>query len=132
MEPSQSDKKLFKKCPNCKFEWDSRDVFLNDTALVLIGYQTRFKNLTDGLFYFNHSCNGTLAVSVDEFTDLYKGPFFEERKTGTEDCPGYCLYKDNLDPCPSECECAYVREVMQIIKNWKKMKKNRPGDEAPV
>ena len=115
MTLSQSDKKLFKKCPYCNFEWASRELFLDDPGITLIGYQTRFRNLTEGLFYFNHSCNGTLAISVDEFTDLYDGPVFEDRKTGQEDCPGYCLYKDNLEACPNECECAYVREVIQII-----------------
>jgi hypothetical protein len=44
----------------------------------------------------------------------------EERKTGTEECPGYCLHQDELQPCPARCECAYVREIIQIIRNWPK------------
>lgn len=120
MALSHGNKTPFKKCTYCDFEWESRDSFLSDPDIVLIGYQTRFRNLTDGLFYFNHSCKGTSAISVDEFTDLYDGPVYEERKTGGKDCPGHCLYKDNLEPCPAECECAYVREVMQIIRKWRK------------
>ena len=107
----------FKKCPLCGFKWAERESFLNDPDIVIIGYQTRFRNLTEGLFFFNHSCNGTMAIPVDKFADLYNGPVFNDRKTGGEGCPGHCLYKENLDPCPNECECAYVREVIQIIKD---------------
>ena len=113
---SLNNKEPFKKCTYCGYVWESRDQFINDPDIIIVGYQTRFKDLTDGLFYFNHSCKSTIAISVDKFTDLYTGSVFEERKTGGEDCPGFCLYKDNLEPCPAECECAYVREVIQIIK----------------
>ena len=116
MAHSPSDKTPFKNCPFCDFVWESLGLFLKDPDVVLIGYQTRFKNLTDGLFYFNHSCKSSMVIPVDAFTGLYNGPVFKERKTGEEGCPGYCLYKDNLEPCPNECECAYVREVIQIIK----------------
>lgn len=42
----------------------------------------------------------------------------------TDKCSDYCLNKDDLRPCPVECECAYVREVIQIIKHWTKNQKN--------
>lgn len=106
----------FKKCPNCGFTWATRDLFLSDTQLDLIGYQTNFKDLTAGLFYFNHACKGTLAIQAYLFGDLYRGPIFEKRATNGEACPGYCLYREELRPCPVECECAYVREIIQIIK----------------
>jgi hypothetical protein len=110
----------FKKCPNCGFKWDSRDSFLTDDSLDIIGYQANFKELTTGLFYFNHSCEGTLAIQAYLFGDLYDGPIFATRLTDCEDCPGYCLYREELQTCPAECECAYVREIVQIIKNWPK------------
>jgi hypothetical protein len=25
-----------------------------------------------------------------------------------------------VEPCPSQCECAYIREILQIIRNWPK------------
>jgi hypothetical protein len=110
----------FKKCSNCGFKWTSRDLFLTDSNLQIIGYQANFKELTTGLFYFNHSCRGTLAIQAYLFGDLYDGPIFKERATGSEECPGYCLHRDELQPCPAECECAYVREIVQIIKKWPK------------
>jgi hypothetical protein len=110
----------FKKCPNCGLIWDSRDSFLADGNLVIIGYQANYKELSTGLFYFNHSCEGTLAIQAYLFGDLYDGPIFSSRATNGDDCPGYCLYRGELQSCPAECECAYVRQIIQLIKNWPK------------
>ena len=37
----------------------------------------------------------------------------------TESCPRLCLDQCSLDPCDVPCQCAYVREVLQIIREWK-------------
>lgn len=123
MDPSDhtdSKKFYFKRCPNCGFTWDTRDSFLNDSNLDIIGYQANFIELTTGLFYFNHSCEGTLALQAYLFGDLYEGPIFKSCLTGSEACPKYCLHREELQPCPAECECAYVRETIQLIKAWPK------------
>jgi hypothetical protein len=106
----------FKTCPNCGVEWKTRSDFIYDPELDIIGYQVHFKNLEKGFFLFNHSCKGTITIAVNAFSDMYKGPIFAERLTSTEKCSEYCLHESNLKPCPEECECAYVREVIQIIK----------------
>jgi hypothetical protein len=120
LNESFTDRIYFKKCPNCGFKWESRENLLTDDKLFLIGYQANFKELATGLFYFNHSCEGTLAIPAYLFGDLYDGPIFSDRATDDEECPGYCLHREELRPCPAECECAYVREIVQIIKNWPK------------
>ena len=121
MNPSnQMGEVPFKVCPLCDAVWGSRDDFLRDPDLELIGYQVDFRELTAGLFLLNHSCNGTLAIEAHDFEDLYDGPIFKERSTGSEDCPRYCLHQDELEPCPAECECAYVREIVQVGRNWEK------------
>lgn len=105
----------------CKFVWGSRNAFLCDPGVKLQGYQANFKHLKAGQFLFRHeSCHSALSIPAEEFTDLYDGPIFEERRTGKEDCPGYCLNKIELRPCPARCECAFVREVLQMVKNWPK------------
>jgi hypothetical protein len=111
---------LFKKCPSCGFEWSTRDAFLAESNLKVIGYQVHFEELTAGLFLFNHSCLTTLAVPAARFQDLYQGPVFTERATGSSQCPQYCLHQEELTACPAHCECAYVREIIQIIRNWPK------------
>ncbi len=94
----------------------SRDEFINDPGITLVGYQVDFNKLEAGFFLFNHSCQDTLAVTVDNFKSMYSGPIFRERKTGGESCPGHCLHQDNLSPCPAKCECAFVRDIMQQLK----------------
>lgn len=111
----------FKKCTYCSRRWQSREEFLADPATELIGYQINFENLQLGLFLFNHAvCKTTLAIAASQFRDLYGGPVLHDRLTGTEQCPGYCLHQDALEACPAQCECAYVRQVMQVIRAWKK------------
>ncbi len=109
----------FKVCPNCEYIWNTRDDFMNDPEVSIIGYQVNFNVLKAGLFLFNHSCKGTFAIEVKPFADLYDGPIFSERATGTDDCPGYCLRKENLDLCPAKCECAFVRHIIQLFKTQK-------------
>lgn len=90
---------------------------MNDGGVEIIGYQLFPMDLLSGLFLFNHSCKGTFALPVSDFADLYTGPVYKERKTDTEVCPGLCHHKDNLNPCTVRCECAFIREIMQLLKN---------------
>ncbi len=109
---------LFKTCPLCEENWPNRDQFLEDPQLELIGYQVDFEDVTLGLFLFNHHrCGTTLAIRAELFKDLYHGPLYCIRRTGSETCPGFCLRSDELSACPADCECAWVREVLQVIRN---------------
>jgi len=119
---------VFKECLPCGSKWSSRDEFLEDADIEILGYQVNFNDLSGGFFLFNHSCGATLATSVRHFNGLYEGTIFKDRKTGSQDCPGFCLYKDQLDECPARCECAYVRNIITIIKKWPK----RLGDAQSV
>jgi hypothetical protein len=111
----------FKVCTLCGETWKSREAFLADPCVRVIGYQAHFQDLEAGLFLFNHdACRTTLAIDVSRFTDLRRGPTFTARKTETEDCPGYCLHKGELRPCPAECECAHVRDVLDTVARWEK------------
>jgi hypothetical protein len=111
----------FKVCTFCGETWKSREAFLADPCVRVIGYQVSFQSLETGIFLFNHeACRTTLAIDASYFTDLYSGPTFAVRKTETEDCPAYCLRKNEIRPCPAECECAYVRAVLDMIARWEK------------
>lgn len=112
--------KSFKKCTTCGHDWKRRDDFLEDGALKIIGYEANFNALGLGIFLFDHSCGTTLALPVDKFKDMYKGVVFNERKTGTYECPGHCMHKSKLDPCPANCECNWVRELIQMLKSYRK------------
>jgi len=108
----------------CHEVWVDREVFLSDPRIAVVGYQANFEDLETGLFFFNHAkpgCESTLAVEVRKFEGLAAGPIYREHLEGTEECPDYCLRQEELEPCPLHCECAYVREVLQVIRNWKKL-----------
>lgn len=111
-----SEERTFKTCSRCDYSWATRDAFMRDPRVECIGYQANFGELMAGLFLFNHSCMDTLGVEVSAFEDLYRGEVFEERLTGTEECPEFCLHEDELGRCPAKCECAFVREILQIIR----------------
>jgi len=114
---------VFKECPNCHYKWENRQTFLSDPLINLVGYQANFGNLVAGFFLFSHDtaeCGTSLAVAAGQFTDMHDGPIFEERMTGAEECPGYCLKSNILDPCYNKCECRYVRDVLQTVQKWPK------------
>ncbi len=116
-----SEETEFKSCPACKHVWKTRKEFLEDSNVWIVGYQVHFKDLTEGLFLFNHSCKTTMATRASSFIDLYRGPMFADRLTGTDECPGHCLVEHELRQCPNKCDCAFVREMIQIIKTWPKV-----------
>ncbi len=119
----------FKKCTKCGFVWPERMSFLSDPQLCLVGYQANFEELVAGFFLFTHICGTTFSIEAGDFRDLYEGPIFSERLNGTNGCERYCLHEDDLRPCSAKCECAYVREIGQIILKWPK---NAEGDTRSV
>ena len=124
---SPSSTSQFKKCTSCAAVWLTRDAFLSDPEIELTGYMANFDKVKLGLLLFLHKkegCLTTVAIKAGEVRDLYRGPVYKENLSGTDVCPGYCLRKTALVKCPKKCECAWVTEVMDIIKNWKK---NRPA-----
>ena len=113
--------KIFKQCTCCDLPWSSRTDFLQDANTELVGYQANFCQLELGYFLFNHlTCESTIAIQAGLFQDMYAGPLFAQRLTGTEVCQGFCEDMDAIEPCDAQCECAYVREIMQIIRKWPK------------
>jgi hypothetical protein len=114
-----TDEVIFKKCPMCRKIWGNRDVFLADDSLELEGYGADFEKLEKGLFYFTHrvpGCFSTMALEAREFISLYTGEKYPDSKMGGDECPRICLDKTKLDRCPAFCENAFVREIIQIIR----------------
>ena len=109
----------FFKCMNCGTSWKKRIDFLCDDSTKITAYEADFKNLDQGTFVFYHStCGVIFSLQASKFRDLYDGHVYTERKTDTENCPDYCKNPDELKPCQEECECAYVREIIQVISDW--------------
>ena len=111
----------FKTCTNCQEQWGSLDAFIQDPTIELVGYMPTFDDLGLGLILFNHDCGTTLACQAALFEHLYDGPVYEMRKTVEPECPGHCLSETDLSSCSIKCSCAFVRETLQIIKQWPKI-----------
>jgi hypothetical protein len=111
----------FKSCSACSGHWLTREDLIADPDITVVGYQAFVRDNVPGLFLFNHRpCGTTLAIPAMAFASLYDGPVYADRLDGSPDCPDYCLTTSNLSPCPLQCECAYVREILQVVKEWPK------------
>ena len=109
----------FTQCMLCGTSWVKRIDFLCDDSTKITAYKADFNNLEQGEFLFHHEkCGGTVSLPAVHFKALYDGPVYTERKTGTDDCPDYCYDPQELKPCPEECECAHVREIIRVISDW--------------
>lgn len=113
----------FKICTNCSDSWDTLEQFLDAADLELVGYQVAFEDLEGGLFYFTHTketCLSTLAIPVKKFIKLSPRAFLEKHGDEAPGCAHHCVREGDLEPCPLECECSWVREIIQLIKERKK------------
>ncbi len=122
----------FKACPCCTTVWQNRGDFLADITLEMNGYAPDFDNLLEGLFFFTHhvaGCFSTMTLKAKTFADLYTGEKYLEDKRGEADCPRYCFIKEELRRCEELCECAYVREILEIIQ---KHPKGPPGPAPAI
>lgn len=112
------EKNNFKTCPGCFVAWESMEAFLSDPNLELNGYKPDFKDLEYGMFFFTHKtepCYSTMTIMVDDFKSIYSGKYYQENKALSDECPRYCIDEKQFARCDALCECAFVREIMQII-----------------
>lgn len=110
---------VFKTCPMCAHTWETQADFISDQQLKINGYLADFEHLELSQFYFTHmveGCYSTMTLEAKEFLNLYEGERYPERRTGEKECPGYCLDEEQLARCAAFCECAFNREIIQLIK----------------
>lgn len=110
----------FKICPCCRTTWGTVDEFIDDRTVTLNGYKADLKDLEFGLFFFTHTignCGSTMAFEVNDFLSLFSGEQYIENKALSPECPRYCIDEKQLARCDALCECAFVREVSQIIRD---------------
>jgi len=109
---------IFKICPTCRNVWKSRDLYLQDSKIRLLGYQPHFENHTVGFFLFDHQpCGTSMAIPLSVFRDVYPEPIFQSHVPESE-APSLCLHSRASRMCPSECECSSVQQLIQIIQHW--------------
>jgi len=114
----------FKICPKCAYTWKTRDDFLEDPSICLVGFQASSKETESGHYLFNHNlrgnhCDTTLAVEVEAFLSLCKGNIFTDVKFESPLCEAHCTRVEDLSQCPVECKNAVAREIMQTFSQCK-------------
>jgi hypothetical protein len=110
----QDDPYEFKRCIICEKSWCERDEFLNDPELEFIGYQAFLEDGVLGFFMFNHDpCGTTLTVRTDKLREIAEGPILVTE--GSEKPSPHCLTVKDGKPCPPECECAFVKTIIQKL-----------------
>ena len=110
----------FKMCPKCAYTWKTREDFLEDPSICLIGFQASFEETESGYYLFNHSlrgnpCDTTLAMEVEVFLSLLTRTMFTDIKAKTPICEMHCSNVEDLSICPVECKNAFAREIMQTF-----------------
>lgn len=94
---------------------------MSDPAVQLVGYQPNFDVVELGLILFNHqSCKTTLGLEAGLFRSLYEGPIYRAQRHKDAICPGMCFHYEDVKRCQIECECSWVQEILQQIRNWGK------------
>ena len=124
-------------CQKCAYIWKSREDFLGDPFICLVGFQSNFKETEPGHYLFNHisegnHCDTTLAVEVDAFLSLYKGKMFTHIKFGSQTCEEHCSSVADLAQCPVECKNAVARKIMQAFSHCKIGQKERFQSNIPL
>jgi len=117
----------YRKC-NCGKTWKTRDEFLRDKAVKIIGYQPDFINHKYNHFLFHHKTKGCglfFAVRASDFSDLREKECPNDLCFGHDDCPRYCTDTFELRVCSVTCRNASDRIIASKIKSRRILRKLR-------
>lgn len=111
---------FFKVCTKCKTVWKSREDFIKDPQVKIIGFMANNESVEDGVYLFNHllpdnACNTTMGLFVADFLDLYEGQIYSELEMGSKNCSGHCRKIDDLEQCRAHCRNAVARHIIQKL-----------------
>ena len=130
MPPKKKEKSEFKEC-SCGKKWKTRNSFLQDKKVKIVGYQPDVINHKYNHFLFFHrtkDCGQFFGVRASEFSDLRDGQCPKELCMGQEDCPGYCMDTLDLRVCSVACRNATDREVAARISKRRLLRSLEPGN----
>ncbi len=119
MSPSKKQRSEFRKC-ECGRIWETRDTFLRDKNVKIVGYQPDFINRKYNHFLFQHAtkrCGRYLGVRASDFADLRERECPAGVCVGKDGCPGYCLNTFDLRVCSVTCRNAVDRRLAAKIRN---------------
>jgi hypothetical protein len=124
--PSRAKKDAnYRKC-DCGKTWKTRDAFLRDKAVKIIGYQPDFINHKYNHFLFQHKIKGCgvfFAVRASDFSDLREKACPNELCFGHDECPQYCTDTFDLRVCSVTCRNASDRSIASKIRSRRILRK---------
>jgi hypothetical protein len=103
----------------CGHTWKTREKFLADRNVTIVGYQPDFVNHKYNHFLFKHrakGCGEFFGVRASDFNDLREAGCPSGLCFGKEPCPGYCKETGNLRVCSVTCRNASDRIVASKIR----------------
>ena len=117
--PPRKKKQNFRTCV-CGETWKTRDEFLRDKNVRILGYQPDFINHKYNHFLFQHrvkGCGDLFGIRASDFSDLREKECPNELCFGHDDCPGYCIDAFDLRVCSITCRNASDRKVASKIRS---------------
>lgn len=118
--PRQKRKQAeFRKC-HCGRTWKTRDDFLRDRDVKIVGYQPDFVTGKYNHFLFQHrakSCGRFFGIRASDFGDLREKECSNDLCVGQEGCPGYCTNTFDLRVCSVTCRNATDRMLASKLRS---------------
>lgn len=105
---------------DCGKTWKTRNAFLRDKAVKIIGYQPDFVNHKYNHFLFHHRAKGCgvfFGVRASDFSDLREKGCPNELCFGHDECPGYCMDTFDMRVCSVTCRNATDRVIASKIRS---------------
>ena len=112
----------------CRKQWATRQDFISDPELRLLGLQA-VPNFPDAnLLVFEHECGTSVSVLASRLRDLIPDPEPDDPSLpllqGTESCRGYCNRLEELEVCDQRCSNARDRRLTLWLAD-------QPGKRRP-
>jgi hypothetical protein len=127
--PPRSKKTTDYRTCDCGKTWKTRDAFLRDKSVKILGYQPDFVNHKYNHFLFQHGtrkCGTFFAVRASDFSDLREKGCPNQLCFGSDECPGYCTNTFDLRVCSVTCRNATDRAIASKIRTRRILRKLAP------
>jgi len=108
----------------CRKQWATRQEFLADPNLRLLGLQAVPHHADGNLLMFEHDCGTTVSVLAWRLRDLLppeqRGEEDLPSLYGSEQCSGFCNKLEELSACDLACSSARDRRLTLWVAEQKR------------
>jgi hypothetical protein len=109
------DELPFRTCGMCRKPWATRQDFITDPSLRLLGLQAVPDYPDANLLVYEHDCGTSVSVLASRLRDLVAAEEPGEAELpllrGSEECGGFCNRLESLEACGRRCRNARDRRL---------------------